>query len=195
MGGEETRKSLWEVLRSLPDPRGRQGRRYPMATLLGLLFVAAMAGETTLRGMVQWIQARVRTWMARYPELDLWDVPSYNAFYYLLRKLDPDLVAQALETWFHSLEPQDRKEVWAADGKALRGSRRRGAKAYQVVEILVQGAKEVRALGWVPEGRGESPVLVEMLWRLPVEGKVVTLDAGNMNRPVTQVIVEKGGLM
>ena len=195
MGGEETRKSLWEVLRSLPDPRGRQGRRYPMATLLGLLFVAALAGETTLRGMVQWIQARVRTWMARYPELDLWDVPSYNAFYYLLRKLDPDRVARALERWFHYLEPQDRRVVWTADGKVLRGSKRRGAKAYQVVDLLVQGAKEVRALGWVPEGQGESSVLVEMLWRLPVEGKLVTLDAGNMNRPVTQVIVEKGGLM
>ena len=195
MGGEETRKSLWEVLRSLPDPRGRQGRRYPMATLLGLLFIAALAGETTLRGMVQWIQARVRRWMARYPELDLWDVPSYNAFYYLLRKLDPDRVAWALERWFHYLEPQDRRVVWTAEGKVLRGSKRRGAKAYQVVDLLVQGAKEVRALGWVPEGQGESSVLVEMLWRLPVDGKLVTLDAGNMNRPVTQVIVEKGGLM
>ena len=101
MAGKEIRKSLWDVLRSIPDPRGRRGRRYPMATLLGLLFIAALAGETTLRGMVQWIQARVRQWMARYPELDLWSVPSYNAFYYLLRKLDPETVAQALETWFY----------------------------------------------------------------------------------------------
>ncbi len=90
--------------------------------------------------------------MARYPELDLWSVPSYNAFYYLLRKLDPEAVAQALETWFYQVAPQDRPEVWAVDGKTLRGSRRRGKQAYQVVEILVQGAKEVRSLGWVPEG-------------------------------------------
>ena len=132
--------------------------------------------------------------MARYPELDLWDVPSYNAFYYLLRKLDPDVVARSLEGWFYHLEPQGRREVWAADGKVLRGSKRRGGKAYQAVEILVQGAKEVRALGWVPEGGGESPALVEMLWRLPVEGKLVTLDAGNMNRSVTQGVTKKGGL-
>ena len=64
MAGEATRKSLWDVLRSIPDPRGRRGRRYPMATLLGLLFIAALAGETTLREMVQWIQARVQPWMA-----------------------------------------------------------------------------------------------------------------------------------
>ena len=77
MVGEATRKRLWDVLRSIPDPRGQRERCYPMATLLGLLFIAALAGETTLREMVQWIQARVQPWMARYPELDLWSVPSY----------------------------------------------------------------------------------------------------------------------
>jgi len=38
-------------LQTLPDPRRRQGRRYPLASLLSLLILAALHGETSLRGM------------------------------------------------------------------------------------------------------------------------------------------------
>lgn len=44
-------ESLLGRLRALPDPRRRQGRRYPLASVLGLLILAALHGETSLRGM------------------------------------------------------------------------------------------------------------------------------------------------
>jgi hypothetical protein len=56
MGGE--RISIMEQLRQVTDPRGRQGRVYPLESLLGMLLLGALHGESSLRGMWQW--ARVR---------------------------------------------------------------------------------------------------------------------------------------
>jgi hypothetical protein len=44
-------ESLLGRLQTLPDPRHRQGRRYPLAALLGLLVLGALHGETSLRGI------------------------------------------------------------------------------------------------------------------------------------------------
>ena len=163
MAREATPKTLWDALRAIPDPRGRRGQRYRLPTLLGLLFVAALAGETTLRGMVQWIHALIRDWMARYPEpLDLWSIPSYNAFYYALRKLGPAPIAQALEAWFRTLNlPANLLEREPPEGRD---------RVQQAVAILVKGARTLQELGWAPEDRAEDASLVEILWRQPGKG-------------------------
>ena len=171
-----------------------------MATLLGLLVIAALAGQSSLKGMVEWIHLRLREWMARYiEELDLWDVPSYGAFYRLLRKLDPEVLAAALNAWLQEITGQRGAlvEVWAVDGKALRGSRRRGKdRALRVLHVLVQTAGTLKALGWVQEGQGEETRLVELLWTLPsLEDTLLTLDAGNMHREVAAVVAAKKGAM
>jgi hypothetical protein len=49
---------LYEALRSLPDPRRGQGKRYEWAFLLCLLFLAKLAGQTSLKGATEWIGHR-----------------------------------------------------------------------------------------------------------------------------------------
>jgi hypothetical protein len=44
-------KRLLDYLRTMPDLRCRQGRRYPSAGLWALLILAASHGESHLRGM------------------------------------------------------------------------------------------------------------------------------------------------
>ncbi len=51
-------KTLLEVLQSIPDPRSRRGRIYPLYGLLAVLLLAAMHGERSLLGMWQWGKAR-----------------------------------------------------------------------------------------------------------------------------------------
>jgi hypothetical protein len=80
------------------------------------------------------------------------------------------------------------------DGKYLRGSKRRGSKlpALQVVIAAAQGIGVV--LGQAGEAEVNSiTAAVELLQRLPLAGKVVTLDAGLLHREVTETILEKGG--
>ncbi len=43
-------RTLLEMLAEIPDPRGRQGRRYPIQGLLAALILAALNGQASLRG-------------------------------------------------------------------------------------------------------------------------------------------------
>jgi hypothetical protein len=51
--------SLFDVLGSVPDPRGRQGRRCPVGSLLAVLALAAMNGDSSLRDM--WLLSKAHT--------------------------------------------------------------------------------------------------------------------------------------
>ena len=44
-------ESVLGRLQTLPDPRRRQGRRYPLAALLNMLILAALHGAPSWRGM------------------------------------------------------------------------------------------------------------------------------------------------
>ncbi len=50
-------QSLLGLLAQLPDPRRRQGRMYPLSGILGMLVLAALNGEGSLRGMWLWVRA------------------------------------------------------------------------------------------------------------------------------------------
>ena len=78
------------------------------------------------------------------------------------------------------------------DGKTLRGSRREGETALQVVTAAGQDLKRVVAQSQVQKGAWVAAAL-ELLSGLPLEGKVVTMDAGLLQRSVAQTVVKKGG--
>ena len=46
--------NLLAKLQEVPDVRRRQGRLYPLASVLGMLILAALNGESSLRGMLGW---------------------------------------------------------------------------------------------------------------------------------------------
>ncbi|MBN1399393.1 MAG: transposase family protein [Anaerolineae bacterium] len=54
MYGEIPTGSLLDHLSRIPDGRSRQGRTLPLASMLGLLILAALNGETSLLGMWMW---------------------------------------------------------------------------------------------------------------------------------------------
>ena len=44
-------RTVLGLLRQIEDPRSRRGRIYPLWGVLAILMLAAMDGETSLRGM------------------------------------------------------------------------------------------------------------------------------------------------
>lgn len=50
--------SLYRAFEQIEDGRKRKGKRYPLAFLFTVLFFGKMAGETTLEGIIDWINER-----------------------------------------------------------------------------------------------------------------------------------------
>ena len=50
--------SLYQAFEQVKDGRGRKGKRYPLAFILTLIMLGKMAGETTIEGIIDWINER-----------------------------------------------------------------------------------------------------------------------------------------
>lgn len=90
---------------------------------------------------------------------------------YVLQRVDTERLEQALRPWVAE------EEALCMDGKYLRGSRREGERALQVLAIVGQRSGQVLMQQEVHGD--EAAAAVELLGKIPLEGKVVS---GEMNR-------------
>ncbi|HZS02250.1 MAG TPA: transposase family protein [Chloroflexota bacterium] len=178
-------------LRTLPDPRRRQGRRYPLAAIVGMLLLAAMHGETSVRGM--WLWGCVR-WDALWEPLGFWTPqrpPTLTTVWGLLARLDAVGLDRLLSAW-SSGGVGAADTALSVDGKWLRGTRRVGQPARKVVEVVSHERAVV--LGQREAPRGDELAAALALFReVPLRERVVTMDAGLLQRSVLEVIVTCGG--
>jgi hypothetical protein len=178
--------SLMARLSRVPDPRRRQGKRYRLPGLLGMLTLAAVHGEGSLRGMWLWCCAH---WDQIAEVFDLWGTkgpPSYGALWNLMATIDAEELGRAL-----SAEGVQEEGI-SVDGKVLRGSKRATEPALQVITAV--GNRYRRVLGQLNvAGKDSVETSIALLQELAVEGKVVSLDAGLLQRAVVKTIVKKGG--
>jgi hypothetical protein len=183
-------ESLLGRLAALPDPRVRKGRRYPLAALVGLVLLGMLHGRDSLRGAWVW---------AGHCWGDVWrplgahspQFPSYNTVRDLLARLDVDAVDRQLRPWLEQFLDRPLGGV-SADGKVLRGSKRDAAPALHVVSLVAQESATVLAQREAVGG-DEVAALLLLLTEVPLEGRIISMDAGLLNAHVTQTIKEAHG--
>ena len=93
----EARKgSVMERLSHVHDPRRREGKQYNLPGMVGMLLLAAVNGEESLRGMWLW---GCGAWAQIAEPFDLWGMPgppAYGTVWGLLAGLDAEELSQAL---------------------------------------------------------------------------------------------------
>jgi len=159
--------------------------------VLGLLILAALHGESSLRGMWLW---------ARNHWDDLWwplgfgspPFPTLTTLWNLLGALDADGVDQVVSDWLSELLGQPGGGL-RADGKVLRGRRRDGVPGVWRVALARQDVGSVVRQRQVAEGSHELPTLLALLRQVPLQDQTVTLDARLLCAETTQVIHAQQG--
>jgi hypothetical protein len=113
--------------------------------------------------------------------------------WYALRQLEVAQLEQEAQGWSGQVCSQE-PEGWSIDGKVLRGSRRDDPSeaALQVVTMVAQTLKQVLGQQAVTDGN-QIEATLQLLKAVPLEGKLVTLDAGLLRREVANTIVEQNG--
>jgi DDE_Tnp_1-associated len=183
--------SLLGQLQKVPDPRRREGQIYAHWSILGLLIVGALHGEGSLRGMGL---RGVKEWALISRPLGFVGnarPPSYGTVWYLVSRLDVAGVEQAIEQW---VESWVESEVLSLDGKKLRGSKRShpAQSALEVVTAVAQGIKVVVGQQAIGE-EGETAAVLALLHSVPLAGKIVTADAGLLDRAMVKAVLAGGG--
>src|SRR4051794_21602319 len=115
---------LLAALEGIPDPRRRQGRRYPLAPLLLFSVLAVLAGATSYRRILTFISVHRERLNATFGSR-IRRAPAVNTPRALLHALDPAELEAAFRRHAQHLGDvitAPGRRVVALDGKTLRGS-------------------------------------------------------------------------
>ena len=193
MKSEYPENSLMWHIKKVKDPRRREGLVYPLWGLLGMLILAGINGQKTLRSMWLWGALRWERISRPLGFSGQARPPSYGTIWYALKNLEVEELEGETREWASQLN-QAESEGWSVDGKVLRGSRRDDPHqaAVQVVTMVAQTLKRVMGQQ-IAVGGDQSEATIQLLKAVPLEGKLVTLDAGLLHRETANTIVERGG--
>ncbi len=173
--------SLLEILRTIPDHRRAEGKRFDLATVLLYAILGVVAGANSYRQMHEFIRIHLQRLNEAFG-LRLRCSPSYTGLRLIIRAAN----STALEAAFrhHALSistplPSDGLTAIAVDGKTLRGSfdAFSDRKAAHMMSALLQADQIVLGHLMVEEKSNEIPAAPELIEALGLKGCVFTLDA------------------
>ncbi|HEY4603967.1 MAG TPA: ISAs1 family transposase [Blastococcus sp.] len=185
-GGLSARQSitLLQELMAVPDPRHRRGRRHSLQSILLIAVCAVLAGARSYAAIGHWAAIH-------RPAVGVCGRPPHGAtIRRVLMSVDPAAVERALTRWVltrrdaataadeQALAPRNqRRRVYAVDGKNLRGAHRPDGQQTQLVSVVDHTHRLILTQTEVVEGN-EIAAFVTALELLPeLRGCLVTADA------------------
>src|SRR4051812_31665884 len=171
---------LLAALEGIPDPRRRQGRRYPLAPLLLFSVLAVLAGATSYRGILTFIGVHRERLNAVFGAR-LRRAPAVNTLRDLLHALDPAELEAAFRRHAEQLggaTTAPGRRVIALDGKTLRGSfdHLDDQAAAQVLSAFASEGALILAHQEIAQG-DEVAAAQALIERLGLSGVLFTADA------------------
>jgi predicted transposase YbfD/YdcC len=191
---------LLQALAAVPDPRKRRGRRYSLQSILLIAISAVLAGARSYAAIGDWA-AITR------PAVGVCGQPPHTAtIRRVLMAIDPVAVERALTVWAiacrdagraaaeqRSLPGNQRRTVYAVDGKTLRGARRPEEGPTALMCVLDQASRLVLTQTRVVDGN-EIAAFITAVETLPdVRGCLFTADALHTQRGHADYLARRGG--
>lgn len=191
-------ESLREALLEVPDPR-RNNASWGIGTLLTLICMGLLAGRKNLAEIYrfgQFLTQQQRQWLRFLPKrggVTGRRAPSYQALYTLMRALDPEVLATALNEWLaanHGTLPR----ALALDGKYVRdlvltlalSEHETGAPV-----AMTMASKEPKTEKAKTEG--ELTAAKRLYESSDIQGATITADALHCERESMHLVIENGG--
>lgn len=186
--------NLLKHLAQIPDPRGRQGRRFSLSAMLATIVCATLCGARGYEGIAGWIHAqepRVWHWLGYFRK-----PPSANAFRNLLMALAPGALEAAVGDWIKEVlgeRAADSLQAVALDGKSLRGTSAAGQQLVHLLSVMDHATGYVLGQVQVADKSNEIVAAPQLLKTLVLEGRIVTADALHCQRQLCRQIIDSGG--
>ena len=186
--------SLLAFLAEVPDPRGRQGRRHPLAAMLAATVCAMLCGARGYTAIVQWLHLQ---------PVDIWHQlgftrtpPKKTCFEKLFAVLPAESLEQALSKWIEQglqLSVEEELQAVALDGKTLCGTLTPYQRAVHLLAALDQKTGCVLSQRAVDQKTNEHKEALRLLKSMVLKGRVITGDAMFCQREVCEQILRDDG--
>jgi predicted transposase YbfD/YdcC len=190
-GIEYEKDSVYDRLGRLTDLRKARGKRYSLEMLLMIILMAKLCGANTPMEIAEWAGHRKEELRAMF-HLKRSSMPHHNTY---RRVLADKMVAEEVERLVGEYNQRgNHGQVYALDGKAMRGKRRDGEAGTEYL-LGVYDVEQAKVMSQVEVGRKENEITKAAQALKPVEmaQKVVTGDAMHTQRGISRQILEAGG--
>lgn len=173
----------------LTDPRSHINRLHEFNDILLIGIIAVICGAETWKQMEEFAYSKEK-FLRKFLLLPN-GIPSDDTINRLFSAIEPKEFEQCFTRWAATLPDGFTRQVFAIDGKTVRGAKSHGVKS--PVHIVSAWASEhniVVGQVKVEDKSNEITAIPELLETLCVEGGIVTIDA--METDIAEKIIEKG---
>lgn len=186
--------SLYSVLDQMCDVRRGQGRKHSIACVYSVYLLARLSGYHGPVAAAQFAKSlsqpelkALGAW--RNPKTERYEPVSKSTLHRVLQITEPGELEKVLARY---AQPRLNGEpALAADGKRIRGANRNGDRHHETVTLVSHdGGLPLASVSYQREG-GEIDAVREVLKRVDVEGRVITLDALHSTHETVKTIVEE----
>jgi predicted transposase YbfD/YdcC len=189
--------SLYSAFEKVKDRRKKKGVRYPLAFVLTLIMLGKMAGETTIEGIIDWIDLRkeklrrLLNWPKAFPTYDVYTRVLTHCDHQEIAKAIAQVILHARSVEQCGTEPsrlladqvhgEENLLHTAVDGKIMRGTLKHDREDQPPVHLLTFYECEsgiVLDQFSVEKKENEYSRCLAILHPLLVKGRILTTDAG-----------------
>jgi predicted transposase YbfD/YdcC len=185
-------QSLSDCFAELKDPRGINARRHDLPEILTIALCAVLAGGQTAVDMAVFAEAK-QDFLGRFLSLKN-GVPSHDTFSRVFRQLDPDQFRACFQK-FMARFGETCGSVIAIDGKMLQRpiDPAHPGSALHMISAWCCDTRLVLAQIATTTKTSENAAVLKLLKNLRLSGAIVTTDALNCQREISQQIIKQGG--
>ncbi len=186
---------LIEILAEIPDPRQSKGKRYPLAAMLTLAFVAMISGYRSIKAIAEWGPNYGKKYLESLG-FNEHGYPAQATWYRVLRAVDVELVVARVKAWAEAVVAaltEAERVGLSLDGKTLRTSVKMGAEDGHLLSAVVHQLGIIVGQVAVDDHTNEIGVVQDLLVKLALKQHVVTTDALLTQKEVVETIIEREG--
>jgi predicted transposase YbfD/YdcC len=185
--------SLYGRFHHVADPRGAKGKQYSLVMLLGVIFLAKLAGKDKPDEIADWAKNHAGE-LGKLLGLKRTKMPSHSTIRRVFHRIVEEAEFDRLAEEYQQQEQRGEGEVLAMDGKALRGTRIAGQeRSDQLLSVYDVQGQCVLAQQVVDSQENEIVAAPRVLEQVSLVGKTVTGDAIHTQKATSAQVVASGG--
>ena len=185
--------SLYDRFQQVSDPRSAHGKRYSLVTLLLLIFLAKLCGKDRPIEIADWVKNHAEEMVLMLNLKRKW-MPHHNTIRRVFQNILDEHEFERMAQEYSKQEQTDGGNIFAMDGKSLRGTRIAGQECSDhILSLYDVYDQQVVAQAAVDIKENEIVAAPKVLEQVSLAGKIVTADAMHTQRAVSEQIVARDG--
>lgn len=184
------RQSIKESFGELEDYRRQGSVNHLLIDILFITICAVISGANNLKAVAVYAKHK-RNWLIEALEIN--ELPSYTTLWTVFVLLDPVSLEKCFVQWVQSKLKLTADGIVSIDGKAQRGTAKKGSPHSFVHIVSAWAATHHITLGQLKvDGKSnEITAIPKLLDVLDIEGTIVTIDAMGCQTGIADKIVKK----